>query len=167
MMVMSWWIGLSRAELNAQAAARHFKWARNLPLYDPEDLGYRGYKTKGIGREHIRHYNELGFITAPSIDMIHTPPENIGQSEWTDDKRLQQLDAERAYREWRARAYAWPSQLKRIENQTQACDYAATLIVMLRLGRTPTEWTRDMQHEFERWCEEHKEQIAPMLEMTE
>lgn len=154
---MSWWQGLSREEFWAEVQRHKFGFTR-LPFNEAERSSWYAY-----GRATLAHRRELGYDVGHQHDLnINTPDPEV-QSVWIDDPRVRQIEIDRAYAEWKRNAYsAWPPAI--LVSQTQACDWAAQVIVMMRLGHTPTEWDR---YEFEGWCRDHDIEIQPMLEMVE
>lgn len=156
-MIMSWWIGMSREEFWAEVQRHEFKFSK-MPSGDNERASW--YAT---GRAAMAHRRELGYDMTFNHDMhINTSDPEV-QSVWIDDPRIKQIEIDRAYAEWKRNAYTqWPPAI--LIAQTQACDWAAQIIVMLRLGYTPTDWDR---HLFEGWCRDRHIEIQPMLDMVE
>ena len=154
---MSWWLGLSREEFWAEVQRHHFKFSK-MPSGDNERSNWLA-----AGRETLAHRRELGYdLSYGQYLNIHTD-EPVVKSVWIDDPRVKQIEIDRAYAEWKRNAYStWPPAI--LVSQTQACDWAAQVIVMLRLGYKPTEWNR---HDFEGWCRDHDIEIQPMLDMVE
>lgn len=163
---MSWWVGLSRKELWIAAQTREFKYTRVPTANVDDDPSYRNPFAKANMMRAHRHETGFNMVQTGGIaltrdrisdDDIQPPtiPDEYGS-------QVQAIEADRAYREWNAHRYE-----RMHHDAAQACDFAATLLVMLKQGRVPTDWTTVKETEFMRWCQEHQTDMAPMLELTE